>query len=99
MTEFTFSSDSNDNDFSFETGSTSTQVFRRLYAGRDSMIGVEATVQNKWVPLKEKVGDDWIAYQWLGTREHVERLLEDGYESIEDIPVQEISLDAKGLSR
>lgn len=77
-----------------------THVFRRLGEGRDSMAGVECTVRYKWNALEEKLGDEWIQYQWLGTREDVESMLSRGmWKSVGELPHQEMSVDAsKDLS-
>lgn len=63
-----------------------TYVFRRLEHGRDSMKGVECKSTEVWSSLEEKVGDDWIAYQFLGTRDRVENMLDGQWDSIADIP-------------
>jgi hypothetical protein len=71
-----------------------THVFRRLFGGRDSMTGVESTVRHKWHKLEEKVGDDWIAYQYLGPRCSVTTMLNGTWDSVEDLPVASTSVDA-----
>lgn len=74
-------------------------VFRRLSGGRDSITGVKSANGYKWQKLKEKIGDDWIAYQYLGPRDSVTRMLTAKWDSIEELPMQEMSLDApKDLS-
>lgn len=106
MTEFTFSAtaecdlcgaylSSSDEDCDHDGQPVDVHVFRRLSDGRESMIGVECAIRYKWYALEEKVGDDWIAYQWLGTRESVENMLSGNmWESIEDLPHRAMSLDA-----
>jgi hypothetical protein len=68
----------------------SDHIFRRLSEGGDSLVSIEATRGWKWFKLKEEKGDDWIAYQYLGTREQAEKM----YADSGDVS----SLDAKALS-
>lgn len=78
----------------------SVHVFRRLHGGRDSITGVKTTHVYKWQKLQEKLGEEWIAYQYIGTRESVHTMLRTGmWHSIEELPMQEMSLNApKDLS-
>lgn len=65
-------------------------VFRRLGGGRESLTGVKCTVRYKWDALEEKVGDDWIAYQWLGTKSSVNRMME-YHDSVEELSHQQMA--------
>ncbi len=106
MTDFTFTStaecdlcgaylSSSDDECDHDGQPIETHVFRRLSEGRDSMVGVECAIRHKWHALEEKVGEDWIAYQWLGTRESVENMLSGTmWDDIEDLPMRAMSLDA-----
>jgi len=72
-----------------------TYVFRRLGEGRDSLVGVEATAKYKWYKLAEEIGEDWIAYEFLGTKSHVNSMLDGSmWESVEDLPKISMSVDA-----
>lgn len=70
----------------FDEEEPDTYVFRRLEHGRDSLKGVECVGSEVWSNLEEKVGDDWIAYQFLGTRDRVDDMLDSRWDSIEEIP-------------
>lgn len=74
----------------------SVHLFRRLREGRDSLIGVESAPSQKWNLLEEKVGDDWIAYQYIGTRSTVTSMLSGGHtwNTIEELPLIEMSIHA-----
>lgn len=72
-----------------------THVFRRLNDGRESLVGVECCVTAIWDRLEDRVDDEWIAYQYLGTKAHANTLLEmRRYESVEDLPWRQLSLHA-----
>lgn len=59
------------------------------------MVGVETTAQHKWQKLSEKVGDDWIAYQYLGTREEVTSMLESHlWDGVGDLPMRSMAVNA-----
>lgn len=106
MTEFTFTStaecelcgaflSSSNDDCDHDGQPVGIHVFRRMSEGRDSMVGVECAIRYKWYALEEKAGDDWIAYQWLGTKESVENMLNaPSWNDIEDLPMRAMSLDA-----
>jgi len=68
-------------------------VFRKLGEGRDSLVGVSATATYKWYRLAEEVGKDWIAYQYIGTKNHVNAMLKT-WESVEELPHITMSCDA-----
>lgn len=73
------------------------QVFRRITSTEDSpdTIMVEAVGQHRWHRLQSEVGDDWIAYEWLGPRPSVQRMVGTYmWDSIQDIPKRQMSLDA-----
>lgn len=104
MTDFTFTStsecdmcgkylSSSDEECDHDGHTVETHVFRRMNEGRDSMVGVKSTTQHKWYALEEKIGDDWIAYQWLGTRDEVNSSLK-RYDCFAKIPMRAMSLDA-----
>jgi hypothetical protein len=72
-----------------------THVFRRVGEGRESLVGVETVIRQKWNALEEAVGDDWIAYQWLGTQKTINTMLNGpSWESVEDLPSREMSATA-----
>lgn len=55
---------------------------------------VDSTPEHKWQKLKDVVGDGWIAYEWLGPRESVRRLLlGQSYTTLDELPAQQTSLD------
>ena len=73
------------------------QVFRRLTSEGDSpdTIMVDAVGQHRWHKLEEEVGEDWIAYEWLGPRESVQKMVGSYmWETIQDIPKRQMSIDA-----
>lgn len=84
---------SSDEDCEHNGHSVSTHTFRKLGEGRESLVGVVATAGWKWYKLKESVGDDWIAYQYLGTKGHINALIESGEDVREMSPVT-MSCDA-----
>ncbi len=84
---------SSDEDCGHDGREVHSQVFRRIGGGRDDIVGVKSTTPHKWHKLEEKVGDDWIAYQWLGPRESVNSMLH-LWGDIEDIPHRAMSVDA-----
>ena len=70
-------------------------VFRRLGEGRESLTGVRCTPRQKWYKLGEKIGEDWIAYEYLGTKDHVNSMLDGSFwDGIEDLPKISMSVDA-----
>lgn len=106
MTDFTFTAtaecelcgaylSSSDEECDHDGRPVDKHLFRRLSEGRDSLIGVRSTARQKWYRLEEKVGDDWIAYEYLGTKDTVNSML-DGmmWESVEDLPKIAMSIDA-----
>lgn len=69
------------------------RVFRRIGEGRDSLVGVEAASGYKWNKLAETIGDDWIAYEYLGTKDHVNTMMQSPlWESVADIPKISMSI-------
>lgn len=106
MSDFTFSAtaecdvcgdylSSSDEECDHNGQNVEVRVFRRLYEGRDSLVGVKTVNSRKWQELKDKIGDDWIAYQYLGTKEHVNTLLRNGsWDGISDLPKISMSTDA-----
>jgi hypothetical protein len=106
MTDFTFTStsecdvcgaylSSSDEECDHDGYDVKTFTFRRLNEGRESMTGVESVATRKWHDLEEKVGDDWIAYQYIGTREQVESMLSGTmWDDVSDLPMISMSTDA-----
>lgn len=73
------------------------QMFRRISSDEDNpeTLAVMATHDYKWYKLEREVGDDWIAYEWLGPRESVQNMIGlHMWETIHDIPKRAMSLDA-----
>lgn len=66
-------------------------VFRRMFEGRESFVGVKCAWELRWEKLEEKV-DDWIAYQYLGPKHEVNLYLSAGWEPSE-VPKLEMSTD------
>lgn len=86
-------------DFSFsESGEfeedIDKHVFRRLERGRETTVGVECAASEVWYELEEKVGDDWIAYQWLGSKDRVNNMLSRRWKTISEIPRVAMATDA-----
>jgi len=106
MTDFTFTStaecnvcgeylSSSDDECDHNGYEVKTFVFRRLNEGRESMTGVKSVATQKWYDLEEKIGDDWIAYQYIGTKDQVESMLSGSMlDDIEDLPMISMSTDA-----
>lgn len=87
---------SSDEDCDHNGEPVNTKLFRRLAGEMDTVVEVDATVSWKWYALKEIVGDDWIAYQYIGQKEYVQGMLEDEtlWEGVGDLPVISTSIDA-----
>lgn len=86
---------SSDEDCDHDGQSVDTHVFRRMGGGRASMKGVKSTPQYKWHRLKENVGDDWIAYQYIGTKQHVNSMLNGRmWSDVADLPTIAMSPSA-----
>lgn len=86
---------SSDEECDHEGRPVANHVFRRLQGGRDTLVGVKATARWKWYKLAEDVGEDWIAYEYLGTKEHVNNMLDGNFwETVEDLPKISMSVDA-----
>lgn len=106
MTDFTFSAGgecelcgnhlpSANADCDHDGQPVSVHIFRRLRGGRDTMKGVRAAPKYKWHKLAESVGEDWIAYQYLGTRESVDGMLtDDMFGTFSELPARSMSLVA-----
>ena len=72
----------------------SMHVFRRF---RTSLtVRVLATRQYKWQKLADSIGEDWIAWQYLGDRSYFLSQLQQ--HTISDIPRQAMSTDARNVS-
>lgn len=70
------------------------RVFREISGGRDDLVGVEATGWWMWHALNDKVGDEWIKYEYLGPREDVNLMLKCGYwDGVADLPKISMSAD------
>lgn len=75
----------------------SQQMFRRITSDDDApdTIVVEATPKHKWYKLQAELGEDWIAYEWLGPRPSVQKMVGTyAWDTIHDIPKRQMSLDA-----
>lgn len=73
----------------------SKHIFRYLTRGRDSLVGVQATNDHKWHKLEEKTGDEWIGYHYLGTKEHVNSMLQGSvWDGVSDLPYLQLSMAA-----
>lgn len=107
MSDFSFSStaecelcgaylSSSDEDCDHNGQDVAKHVFRRIASGRESMVGVKCCRTMAWDKLKEKVGDDWIGYEYLGTKEYVNENLSAGtWDSVSDMPRQAMALSAR----
>lgn len=84
---------SSDEDCDHEGKPVKTHTFRRMGEGRDSLVGVQTVFDWKWYRLKEKVGEDWRAYQYVGTKQQVNNMLP-SWGSVEELPMRAMSLDA-----
>jgi hypothetical protein len=86
---------SSDENCDHDGKSVKAHVFRRLGEGWESLTGVEAIVTYKWYKLAEEIGEDWIAYEYLGTKSHVNSMLEGSmWDDVEDLPKISMSVDA-----
>jgi hypothetical protein len=86
---------SSDEECDHEGRNVDAHVFRRLGEGRESLVGVRAVPTWKWHKLAEDVGEDWIAYEYLGRKRNVNMMLEKGFWlSVEDIPNISMSYQA-----
>jgi len=106
MTDFSFSAtaecdlcgaylSASDEECDHDGWEVNKHVFRRLGEGRESMTGVRCTARYKWYKLEEKIGDDWIAYEYLGTKDHVNSMLKSSmWDGFGDIPKISMSTDA-----
>jgi len=79
---------SSDEDCDHDGSTVNKHVFRRIGEGRDSLVGVESTPGYKWYKLAEAIGSkDWIAYEYLGTKSHVNSMLDGNFwDGVEDLP-------------
>lgn len=86
---------SSDEDCDHDGEPVDKHAFRRIGGGRSSMIGVKSTAKYKWHRLKEKVDDDWIAYQYIGTKDHVNSMLNGRmWSDVSDLPTIAMSTSA-----
>lgn len=71
-------------------------VFRSVSSGLEpDTIVVEAVGDHMWHKLNAEVGEDWIGYAWLGSRESVQEMVGSYmWDSIEDIPYRQMSYNA-----
>ncbi len=68
-------------------------VFRRLREENAEII--ESTPSWRWHKLAQRVGEDWIAYQYLGQKGDVESMLEQSaHPSFTELRPRMISVDA-----
>ena len=73
------------------------QLFRRInaHSAEIETIVVDATFGHKWQKLADELGEDWIAYEYLGPKESVEHMLTSGmWNTLADIPRREMSANA-----
>lgn len=84
---------SSDSDCSHEGKAVEKRLFRRLFGGPESLVSVTTTRDWMWHSLKEDVGDDWIAYQYLGTVGFVESKI-DTVADISSLSWEQLSLHA-----
>jgi len=86
---------SSDENCDHDGNPVSKHVFRRVARGGESVTGVKCAPQYKWNKLHEKVGDEWIGYEYLGTKQHVNNML-DGimWNSVKELPRISMSLHA-----
>lgn len=83
---------SSDEECDHEGENVTYQMFRRI--GTDELLSVEASDSWKWQRLEE-LRDDWIAYQWLGSKERVKSFVSTPtWDGPEDVPHLEMSVDA-----
>lgn len=86
---------SSDEDCDHDGAPVKKHTFRRIAEGRDSLTGVKSTQSFKWHKLKEEVGDSWIGYEYLGTKESVNTMLKElNYGSVDELPKVCMSLAA-----
>lgn len=70
-------------------------MFRRIGEGEPNVVSVRACPGFHWYALKDMVGEDWIAYQWLGPKGMVKNMVGmSSWETIDDIPYRSMSTDA-----
>jgi len=75
--------------------SVQKHFFKEITTSDPKVMQVESTHSWRWYALAEATSDEWIGYAWLGRRETVNAFLSGStYESVEDLPKQETSLDA-----
>lgn len=68
-------------------------MFRRI--GTSEAVTVRACPGWHWYKLKDVVGEDWIAYEWLGPKPSVQNMVGTvSFEELSDVPSQEISTNA-----
>lgn len=97
--------ESSDADCDHDGQKVQQQFFRRITSGNSSegqsasekphTVAIEATNRWKWYALARELGDDWIAYEWLGPRSQVESMLKGSmWDDVDDLPNRTMSLDA-----
>lgn len=70
-------------------------MFRRIGSGQPKLITIEATKGHMWYKLKKQVGEDWIAYEYLGPHSWVKKNTGSNiWPDVEDIPKRSMSIDA-----
>jgi hypothetical protein len=87
---------SSDEDCDHNGEPVNTHMFRRLSGEWETVVEVDTTPQWKWYALKETIGDDWIAYQYIGQMENVQNMLgeETLWEGVDDLPAISTSVDS-----
>lgn len=106
MSDFTFSAtaecnkcgryiSSSDKECDHNGHTVNKHLFRRLGEGRSSMTGVLSTSMYKWVKLEEKIGEEWIEFVYIGTKDSVENMLNSSsWDSVAGLPTQSMSYEA-----
>lgn len=75
----------------------SDEVFQFFFRhmSTNELCSVRATPSHKWYKLESVKGDEWLSWEYLGHRSHVNALVEShNYDDVSDLPPQESSLDA-----
>lgn len=86
---------SSDEECNHNGASVKKRLFRRIGGGRESLIAVKSCPEWKWHKLAEAEQDDWIAYEYLGTKDHVNTMLEQRmWQSVADLPKMQMCADA-----
>jgi hypothetical protein len=86
---------SSDEDCDHDGMSVEKHLFREIDGGRDSLVGVECCLTRAWHRLQERVGDDWIGYEYLGTKAYVVDNINAGlWDDVASMPRKSMALSA-----